>query len=299
MAVGRPLTLWGVHRRGISATFRKRAAPDRFIMQKIYHFIRTHRRSGFLRLCAKASERYLSAWKNENFYDFSRNGERFALTRFADWWGDRPLVVWDVGAHDGEWATLAHGELPSARIVSFEIIPTFYRRLTESLQNEHWSTTVEAGLSDVSGTAKACWNTKYNKTSSMAPRLGDRLFEEEYLIEVDCRVVTGDDYAAVHGIPNLLKIDTEGHEVQVLRGCHDLLARDDGPEFIQFEYGKTYLPSGSTLKQVYDILGPAGYHIGRLYPDHVGFQTYDYGADDFRMGNFIAVRSTELARLLR
>ena len=62
--------------------------------------------------------------------------------------------------------------------------------------------------------------------------------------------------------------------------------------------GSTYLPSGSTLKQVYDLLTPMGYAIGRIYPNHVDFRDYVYTDDNFRMGNFVATRSKELRQRL-
>jgi FkbM family methyltransferase len=268
-------------------------------VQKIYNFIRAHRKARFFQLMGKVSERYLWAWSNEDNWDFPRNGERFALQRFAQWWGDRPLLVWDVGAHHGEWATEAHGELPTARIVSFEMIPQTHQGLVKAMGDKHWSVQVDAGLSDQPGIATACFNQKFDTTSALNPRLGDQLYDDKFLVDVECRLIRGDDYAREHGVPNLLKIDTEGHEVAVMRGCREFLSGPNAPEMIQFEYGKTYLPTGSTLKQVYDILAPAGYKIGRLYPDQVGFRDYDWSADDFRMGNCIAVKSPELAALLR
>jgi FkbM family methyltransferase len=267
-------------------------------MQKIYGFIRSHRRAAPLRLIAKISERYLTAWENEDFFDFAMNGERYVLNRFAQWWGDNPLEVWDVGAHHGEWAGLAKAELPTARITSFELIPATYAKLRDALGGKEWSTQVLGGLSDREGTIKACWNLKFDTTSSLAPRLGDELYDSDYLEEVECSVITGAGYASNHRVPHLLKIDTEGHEVSVLRGCGPLLQSSEAPQLIQFEYGKTYLPSGSTLRQAYGILEPNGYRIGRVYPDHVQFAPYRYELDNFRMGNFVAVKSQELAELL-
>ena len=67
---------------------------------------------------------------------------------------------------------------------------------------------------------------------------------------------------------------------------------------MQFEYGSTYVPAGATLREVYGLLGDAGYRIGRLHPDHVDFQAYALELEHYRMGNYIAVRDPDLVAVL-
>jgi hypothetical protein len=98
------------------------------------------------------------------------------------------------------------------------------------------------------------------------------------------------------GAPDLLKIDVEGHEASVLRGCQAILRSEAAPIMIQLEYGLTYLAVGTTLLQIHDLL--PGYSIGRLFPNHVEFRPYDLFDDHFRMGNLIAVRDEALKSLL-
>jgi hypothetical protein len=88
---------------------------------------------------------------------------------------------------------------------------------------------------------------------------------------------------------DLLKIDVEGHEAEVLRGFQML--KSLAPKIIQFEYGPTFFPSRHTLQEVYNILGPIGYEIGRLYPRKVDFKAYAIPDENLRMGNYIAVKN--------
>jgi hypothetical protein len=67
---------------------------------------------------------------------------------------------------------------------------------------------------------------------------------------------------------------------------------------MQIEYGDTYIPSGSTLKALYELVEPHGYSIGRLYPNYVDFKSYEYRDDNFRMGNLIAVKDRDLKTML-
>ena len=99
---------------------------------------------------------------------------------------------------------------------------------------------------------------------------------------------------------DFLRLDVEGHEVDVLTGFAGTLDSSRAPGVIQFEYGMTYIPARHTLHEVYGKLG-SRYAIGRLCPDGVDFKEYDAVDDHFRMGNYIAVRrdtnlSTKLSR---
>lgn len=252
--------------------------------------IRRNRRSGLLRLAASACEKYLRAYHNEGFWDFDRNGEAFALNAYARWSGSRPIRLWDVGAHRGEWADAAHAIMPAASIHSFEIVP----ELAGELADRDWLTVHRVGLSDFAGETDVHWNRASDTTNTINP-FRDRDAAADTQV-VRCPVTTGDEMMSRIGAPNLLKIDVEGHETHVFRGCRQLLSSEAPPEMIQFEYGSTYLASGSTLGEIYVLL--TGYQIGRLFPDHVDFKPYRRTDDDFRMGNMVAVRDPALRDLL-
>jgi FkbM family methyltransferase len=65
-----------------------------------------------------------------------------------------------------------------------------------------------------------------------------------------------DDYCRERNIPHIdfLKIDTEGFELEVLKGGREIVHR--ATRVIQFEYGGTYADAGITLEMVFDFLGP-------------------------------------------
>jgi len=65
--------------------------------------------------------------------------------------------------------------------------------------------------------------------------------------------VKASDYATDKQIRriHLLKIDVEGHELEVLKGFDEKLRDVD---HVQFEYGGTYLDAGISLRQVIDYL---------------------------------------------
>lgn len=262
------------------------------IKDKLQEIIAKNRQLLPLRLIAKGSEKYLHAWYNEARWDFRSNGEAFVLSRFNQWARGRNVIIWDVGAHYGEWSESAHELVPSAEIHSFEIIQEMASRLTDT----DWRSAHPFGLSDVEGAVDVHWNKRHDTENSINPRTEYPTFQESPVVVTRCQVKTGDQLVDELGPPDFLKIDTEGHEAHVLRGFRETLQGGSAPRLIQFEYGATYVPSGSTLRHIYALL--PDYSIGRLYPGYVDFKPYSYSDEHLRMGNMIATRDQSLENLL-
>ena len=261
--------------------------------------IRNNRRGAVSRGMASASEKFLRAWYNEGYYAFDKNGERFAVSRFAQWNQSTSPVIWDVGAHLGHWADVVHDIMPQAKITSFEILKPIADRVSGRHRGDDWFKLENVGLSDQEGEVEVTWNPQHDTTNSITPRLENKFFQAGELVQVPCQVTTLDAYVAGTGAaPDFLKIDVEGHEGAVFAGGPQLLSGDRAPAMIQFEYGDTWIPGGHTLYKVQHQLESLGYTIGRLFPDHVAFKPYEYTDEHFRMGNMIAVKDSKLKALL-
>ncbi len=262
------------------------------VKDKLQHIIAKNRRSVPLRLIAKCSEKYLHAWHNESRWDFESNGEAFVLSRFNQWARGHEVVIWDVGAHYGEWSEAAHKLASSAAVHSFEII----REMALSLPDTDWRSTHALGLSDAESEVDVHWNKGHDTENSINPRSEYPTFQGVPIAVIRCQVKTGDQLVDELGPPDFVKIDVEGHEAYVLRGFRETLRGGNAPRLIQFEYGATYVPSGSTLREIYALL--PNYSIGRLYPNYVDFKPYSYSDEHLRMGNMIATRDHALKNLL-
>lgn len=255
--------------------------------------IRERARDPVFRSIASICEKFLRAYNNEDFYDFRKNGEAFLLQTAASLFSDRPFVIWDVGAHHGHWTRNARSLFPQASIHCFEVVPQIAQELARRHGADPLTTVHNLGLSDAETELLVHLNTAHTTTNSITPRVGGDYFGADAETVV-CRSSTCDLVAAAFEPPTLLKIDVEGHEVDVFRGARGLLESEARPIAIQFEYGETFIPSHATLKDVYDLLTPHGYAIGKLYPNHVRFKPYEYADDNFRMTNFVAVRDAAL-----
>lgn len=261
-------------------------------IDRIQYIIAKNRRMLPLRLIAMVSEKYLRAWYNEARWGFETNGEAFVLSRFNQWSQGSKTSIWDVGANYGEWSDIAHQMVPAAAIHSFEIIPEIASTLTDST----WRSAHAFGLSNSAGIIDVHWNQGHNTESSINPRTESISFRESHVSVIQCQIRAGDKLVGDLGFPDFLKIDTEGHEAYVLRGFSETLQSSNAPALIQFEYGITYVPTGSTLREIYSLL--PGYSIGRLYPNYVDFKPYSFTDENLRMCNMIATRDPALRDLL-
>lgn len=269
-------------------------------MNYIKKIIRENRNNIVIKKLASICEKILRSYYNEDFFNMELNGERYILTKYSQFINDNETIIFDVGSNQGDWTKSVLNLIQNAKVYCFEVIPDVREKLQKSfsgLDNVH---IVDYGLSDFSGNVTVNWNTSNDETSSICSRnlksLDDPWAENSVYEPVSCKVLTGMQSVSELGLKkiNFLKIDVEGHEVEVLRGFEGLL-KENGvkPDVIQFEYGTTYLPSRHTLAEVYDLLEENGYLIGRLYPNGVHFKSYNYNDDNFRMGNYIAVAKSE------
>jgi len=136
----------------------------------------------------------------------------------------QPSTILDVGAHRGETAERFTCAFPRAKIFSCEPVSANFAVLAERVRSWPNVDCYQIALSDRTGDAKIVirtdsqTHTLENTTDSTNP--ADCRFET-------VKVMTLDDFAARHKIDtlDLLKIDTEGHEVAVLRGAQNLLTQ--------------------------------------------------------------------------
>jgi FkbM family methyltransferase len=256
--------------------------------------VRRRHRNPLFRLCARTAEAYLRAHHNENHYRFSHNGERFVLETFKAVMGGDKVVAFDVGAHFGLWTRAFLERFPEGCVHCFEIAPPTLEVLKGEVGKDPRVHINGVGLSAQSGTLSLQYSADVTTASTVhTPMLAQNWhFGYETML---VRVTTGDAYIAQANVDRLdiLKVDTEGHDLSVLKGFAGRLA-DPGVPLIQFEHGFVHIPARSLLCDFYDLLKPLGYVIGRLHPRCVDFKDYDLCVDEqFRMGNYIAVHQTQ------
>ena len=106
---------------------------------------------------------------------------------------------------------------------------------------------------------------------------------------LDIPQVTLDDFCVENDIQSIdfVKIDTEGNEVNVMRGARRLIDKQC-IGMIQFEYGGTYVDAKTTLKDVFPLL-KRNYIICHLLPQGLLPLEYSEGLETFRYSNWVAL----------
>lgn len=233
---------------------------------------------------SKLAYRYMLGWHNANV-DIARNGERWVIGHMAERYGRPGDVYFDVGANRGEWSRAVLDAVPGARLFSFEPVPATCRLLERELAGTGAEIT-QVALSDEEGAASIRFSSSASDVASMETT-GEGTGAGDVVEIVKAR---GDAFCRDRRIGRIffLKVDTEGHDLKVLKGFAPLIA-EGRIDVIQFEYNYMSIHSRTLLKDYFDLLG-VGYEIGRLLPNRIEMFPYRFVEENFVQSNFIALR---------
>lgn len=177
---------------------------------------------------------------------------------------DGPLCVFDVGANEGAFLAMVQAELAvlPVRIHAFEPGAETFRALSKRA----------ADLPDVVlnpmalGSAEESRPLYSDRAGSPLASLYQRDLDR-FAIAMDrvetVSVTTVDRYCETRGIEriDLLKLDVEGHELEVLRGAERML-RERRIRMVTFEFGGCHVDSRTFFKDFHELLTGAG--LGRI-----------------------------------
>jgi FkbM family methyltransferase len=190
--------------------------------------------------------------------------------------GWQPSVIFDVGANIGQTSTRLATWFPDARIHAFEPVAASFAKLSATAEGFANLSAHQVALSCADGQARvsAIGTSTANR---LLPRGGAHGDSGEAI-----RTSTGATMAAALGVDavSFLKIDTEGHDLDVVLGFAPLLPAID---FVQVEagmnpYNRTHVP--------FRILEDALRHFGFLL-----FNFYDRTLEFHRGGRPVLRRA--------
>jgi FkbM family methyltransferase len=179
-----------------------------------------------------------------------------------------PTVV-DVGANEGQYSADVWAVNGDAHVFAFEPHPGTYSRLLShaSRMGIERMTAINAACGSASGQLVLYDYAGSGGTSHASLHAG--VIEELHKGASDQHVVEVidlDTFAAKHGISliHLLKIDAEGHELEVLKGAANLL-RENRIRAIQLEFNEMNVVSRVFFKDFCDLL--PNYRFYRMIRD--------------------------------
>jgi FkbM family methyltransferase len=207
----------------------------------------------------------LAGMNYDRSWNVALSGELMALREIRARQGTEPSLVVDVGASIGDYTQAALDAFGSScRVHAFEPSATAHRKLLARFSRE---TRVSAhnlalGSTDRSEstlyqeTPGSATGSLHVRTGAVYPQHTERVF-----------IRTLDAFCAERGIDRiaLLKIDTEGHELQVLRGAKSLLQRN-AISAIQFELSVSTVDARVYFRDFWQLLS-ADYDIFRIVKD--------------------------------
>jgi FkbM family methyltransferase len=217
------------------------------------------------------------AWFADVMYDFALRCSGIAIT-FAGTSGltraeERFLqrhkallqggTLFDVGANHGAYARMLHNLAPTARVIAFEPHPTTFAVLQDLTRDMRPVSLINKAVGDQVGRLKL-YDFRFcdGSTQASLSEAAIGLYSDD-IVEHPVECITIDAFMAESGIDrvDLLRIDTEGHDLAVLKGARNAL-RDRRIKMIQFEFIPANITTGVTMRDFFEVL--RGYRINRL-----------------------------------
>jgi FkbM family methyltransferase len=174
--------------------------------------------------------------------------------------------VLDVGANKGDFSKSLRRINKNIDIYSFEPHPVTFKKLSKNIEGLN-ITSLNLGVGGMPGTL-SLYDYANQDGSEHASVYQDVIeaIHGEKAIKHDIQVVTLDEFVKLYKIDEviLLKIDTEGHELEVLKGFTQFI-NDNKVYMIHFEFNEMNVISRVFFKDFWDML--PNYSFYRLLPN--------------------------------
>jgi FkbM family methyltransferase len=195
------------------------------------------------------------------------------IERLADRWKYDIGTFFDVGANDGETSLVALKRFPKARVYSFEPHPATFKLLERRIGSQPMVRTERVALGVAVGSIEMFEYDASTTISSLQPKapFAVRFKMEGRPIAVSC--TTLDHYCEEQYLDRIdvLKIDTEGHDLNVLHGGTGMLAKG-AVRFVYVEFNDLHVKEGEVggaLLPIDDFLRSYGFRFVASYNDYI------------------------------
>jgi FkbM family methyltransferase len=186
------------------------------------------------------------------------NEERFLRRHKAELNGQ---IIFDVGANIGTYTRAVRSICPATKIFAFEPHPVTFQRLCQNVGAD--ATVLNVALGDQCGVTTLYDFADQPFSTAASLNQGVVSLPERGVVEHRVEVTTVDEVCKLRQIDHiaLLKLDTEGTELKVLRGATRMLA-ENRIGMIQFEFMWANVLTRVFMKDFFDAL--SGWRIYRL-----------------------------------
>ncbi|UZR28726.1 FkbM family methyltransferase [Methylococcus mesophilus] len=211
---------------------------------------------------------------------------------------DSKLVVFDVGANIGDWSYefiqnfLKSHDLKSLDLFLFEPAPGSFETLRKRLSKFDGILNFEQlVLSSDDGVDQFYINrNKYNAGTNS-------LYQQDFEVSpVSVTKSTASKFCEKNDIEkiHLFKCDTEGHDMEVIRGALSLLD-EEKIAVLQFEYNHRWIYARNFLRDAFIFAEKRPYKIAKLQSDHLLiFTEWHFELEKFFEGNYALIHTDTL-----
>lgn len=214
------------------------------------------------------------------------NGEYDYLKKFL-LKKNRPIVI-DVGANIGDYTNIIRQCNNSAIVHCFEPSEESYKLLETRFKNSNKITMNRAACGDRNTGRFLYMNIDHGSFSSFNPSYVTRAHKhkKEYV-----NVVSLDFYCKKNRIKriNLLKIDTEGHEIFVLNGAKNLM-KNSCIDIIQFEYGYASIYNHILFLEFVELFNKFKYELYLIKPKRLEKIDYQPEMEGTPLANYLGIK---------
>ncbi|MGR3809228.1 FkbM family methyltransferase [Jiulongibacter sp. NS-SX5] len=230
---------------------------------------------------------YYLSLKGMNF-NIVGSGEDYVLKIVSEKKNHKELVIFDVGANVGQYASLVYKTLSSRSLIHcFEPSSQSFKMLQNNVGDFENVRLNSFGLGSASEEI-TFYGDDETSTFASAYQQGNLSTAIEKV-----QIETLDAYLEQNKISeiDLLKIDVEGYDLNVLKGAKKSI--DSGIiEHIQFEFGGTQIAPRVFIKDFWDLLSPS-FDIYRVLKNGLSeIRTYSDSLEIFAYSNYLAIRKS-------
>ena len=223
------------------------------------------------------------------------SGEEAILSALKATEADGPLCIFDVGANQGQFLTLVERVLSGTSFLVHAFEPNAHsfeslRRVTSGFSNVKLN---NCALGNEVGTAQLYFDAPGSGLASLSKRRLDH-FGIPFHLSESITIDTVDRYCERNSIAaiDLLKLDVEGHELDVLRGATRMLSSGN-VAMISFEFGGCNIDSRTYFQDFFYFFREHGMNnIHRITPSGFLVPLHGYRElyEQFRTTNFLVTR---------
>lgn len=196
------------------------------------------------------------------------SGEEPFLKRFLADYDTSDSIVLDVGANIGQFASLVLQNSNNINVLSFEPNPSAVKSLKKNIGANDRHFLIEKGASSYPATSRMYdySNESGSGHASLYSEVITEVHHSDSVVEIPIELTTIDQEVARLSGKNicLLKIDTEGHEKDVLLGSKIFLGSKP-PAAVLIEFNEMNAVSETNYRTIKQLVGP-NYASYRLLP---------------------------------